>query len=108
MLALLFFSWAGTPGLANPAYLLLYPLVISVGLVFPPCISWSFTAVALGLYVVLAQPVTDPKMLVVRLITLGAVCGLSSLYWRSVRSRVRIGGGDDAVAQVAWQSAVAG
>jgi hypothetical protein len=107
MLALLFFSWTGAPGLGNPAYLLLYPIVISVGLVFPPRISWSFTAVALGLYVVLAQPVGDPKVLVVRLITLGAVCGLSSLYWRSVRARVRIGGGDDAVAPVAWQSAVA-
>lgn len=104
MLALLFFSWTGAVGLANPCYLLLYPIVFSVALVFPPRIAWPFAAASMGLYTLLAMPVADPKILVVRLITLVAVCGLATLYWRSVR---RHGAQDEIVERVAWQSALA-
>ena len=104
MLALLFFSWAGRAGLGNPCYLLLYPIVFSAALVFPPRISWPFTAASLVLYTLLAMPVSDLKMLVVRLITLVAVCGLATLYWRSIR---RHGAQDEIVGRVAWQSALA-
>jgi len=106
MLTLLFFSWTGTRGLGNPSFLLLYPIVFSVALVFPPRISWPFTAASLMLYVLLAMPVADLKMLVVRLIMLVAVCGLATLYWRSVRRQ----GGQDVEStfdQVAWRSALA-
>ncbi|MBV9600053.1 MAG: hypothetical protein JOZ87_24785 [Chloroflexi bacterium] len=103
MLGLLFFSWTGAPGVGNPLYLLLF----GIGLVFPPRISWAFTAATPLLYAVLAQPVVDLKMLVVRLITLAAVCGLASLYWRSVRR----GGVEDAeqtATGLDWQSVLAG
>lgn len=106
MLSVLFFSWTGKAGLGNPCYVLLYPLVFSVGLVFPPRTSWPFTAATLALYVGLAQPVTDLKMLVVRLIALVAVSGLASLYWRSIRQR----GAEDetrGAEKVAWKSALA-
>jgi len=106
MLGCLFFSWTGAPGLDNPCYLLLYPIVFSIGLVFAPRISWTFTAATMVLYVVLAQPVSDPKTLVVRLITLAAVCGLASLYWRKVR-QPSAEARNEAATALAWQSAVA-
>jgi hypothetical protein len=106
MLGLLFFSWTHTPGLGNPCYLLLYPILFSVGLVFRPRISWPFTAATLALYGLLAQPVADPKALAVRLITLVAVSGLASLYWRSIRQQ---GAEDETLGAqaVAWKSALA-
>jgi hypothetical protein len=109
MVVLLFFSWTGAPGLGNPSYLLLYPIVFSVGLVFPPRLSWPFTAATLVLYGVLAMPVADMKMLVVRLIMLVAVCGLATLYWRSVRrTGVQDANEENAIGQVAWRSVLAG
>ena len=107
MLALLFFSWTGAPGLENPCYVFLYPVVFGVGLVFAPRIAWPFTLGAVMVYAVLAQPAMDPKVFAVRLLTLSAVCGLASLYWRSVRRQQLASGGqaDDAVVAVAWQSA---
>lgn len=114
MLVLLYFSWSGQPGLGNPCYLLLYPVVFSVGLVFPPRIAWPFTSAALAIYSALMAPSVPLetgglKILVVRLLTLAAVCGLASLYWRSVRREQRkvTHGADaaDAASSLAWQPA---
>jgi hypothetical protein len=107
MLVALFFAWTGPSGVANPCYLLLYPVVFSIGLIFPPRISWVFTAGCLGVYAVLSPPLLagDPKVVVVRLITLAAVCGLASLYWRNVRRRRATETEHEAVAPLAWQSA---
>jgi hypothetical protein len=112
MLALLFFSWMGAPGLGNPCYLLLYPILFSVGLVFRPRSSWPFTVTCLTLYVLLVLPAGlggqgDLKVLVVRLLTLAAVNGLACLYWRSVRRQQHKDAQHEleAVAPLAWQSA---
>jgi len=107
MLVALFFAWNGAAGTANPCYLLLYPVVFSIGLIFPPRISWVFTAGCLAVYAVLAPPILagDLKVVIVRLLTLAAVCGLASLYWRSVRRRHGTEIEHEAVSSLAWQSA---
>jgi hypothetical protein len=111
MLGLLFMTWSGPAGLGNPCYLFLYPIVFAVGLVFPPRISWPFAAASLGLYSLLMMLTglngpDDLKMLVVRLITLAATCGLGSLYWRIVRRQLRSQAHDETPVTLAWQAAV--
>jgi hypothetical protein len=112
MVAVLFVTWSGAGGLANPSFLYLYPLVFSVGLVFPPRVSWGFAAACLLLYVLLVLPSGfasqgDLKVLVVRLVTLAAMGGLGSLYWRIVRRETRTGSGNEtaAAASLAWHAA---
>jgi hypothetical protein len=92
MLALLFSGWSGAPGVGNPYYVLLYPMVFSVTLVFPPRLSAPYTLAALGLFALLVLPASvgsesDLKTLLVRVVTLAATGGLGTLYWRTVRRR---------------------
>ena len=109
----LYVTWSGSGGLANPAFVLLYPLVFAVGLVFPPRLSWVYTAASLTLYtlLVVASGMSgqgDLKMLVVRLVTLAAMGGLGSLYWRIVRRETRREMSDETTTpKLAWQPASA-
>ena len=110
MLGVLFMSSPGSAGLGNPYYLFLYPIVFGVGLVFAPQVAWPFTAASLLLYALMVVPAGladqgDLKVLVVRLVTLAAVGGLGSLYWRSVRRVNRISRQDEAHAGLAWEAA---
>jgi hypothetical protein len=114
LVAGLFLTWSGPSGLANPLFVLLYPLAFAVGLVFPPRLSWAMTAGGLLLYAVLVEATAgidgqgDLKMLVVRLVTLAAMGGLGSMYWRIVRRESRTDSSDEAKSpQLAWQSASA-
>jgi hypothetical protein len=96
MVAVLFVTWSGTGGLSNPSFLYLYPLMFSVGLVFPPRVSWGYAGGALLLYMLLVlhsglSSQGDMKVLLIRLVTLAAMGGLGSLYWRIVRRETRIG-----------------
>ena len=110
----LYLAWSGPGGLANPLFVLLYPLVFAVGLVFPPRLSWAYTAASLALYSVLVvasgtNGEGDLKMLVVRLATLAAMGGLGGLYWRIVRRESRSNVSDETQSpKLAWQSASAG
>ncbi len=108
-IGVLFVSWADTSlqGAANPLFLLLYPLVFAVGLVFPPRLAWTYAAAAMAGYTVLllSGGAVEPKTLVVRLITVGAMAGLGSLYWRIVRRQGPLEGTDDSTAQLAWRAA---
>ncbi|HET6315294.1 MAG TPA: hypothetical protein VFG86_02470 [Chloroflexota bacterium] len=110
----IFLTWAGTPGIGNPAFVLLYPLVFSFALVFPPRVAAAFTTGALALYAVLVLPsglasLADVKILVERVLVLAALAGLGTIYWRMVRREVR-GDADtsDTTATLAWRAANAG
>jgi hypothetical protein len=90
----LFLTWPGAAGVGNPAFVLLYPLVFSFALVFPPRIAAIFVGAALALYLALVLPAglagaDDLKSLVERLLILGALGGLGTVYWRMVRREVR-------------------
>jgi hypothetical protein len=109
----LYLTWSGPSGLANPSFVLLSPLVFAVGLVFPPRPSWVYTAASLSLYagLIISSGLSgqgDLKMLVVRLVTLAAMGGLGSLYWRIVRRESRSQISDEITSpKLAWQSASA-
>ena len=110
VLAALFVTAPGAAGPGNPLFVLLYPLVFGVGLVFPPRLSWPYTAAGLIVYtllVVSSGPV-EPKVLVVRLVTVAAMGGLGSLYWRIVRRESGSHLGHDASQPLAWEAARAG
>jgi hypothetical protein len=112
MVGWLFLTWSGAAGLDNPLFVFLYPLVFGVGLVFPPRLSWGYTSASMLLYGLLVVPSGlsghgDVKMLVVRLVTLAAVGGLGSLYWRIVRRETRNLAENEANASssLAWHAA---
>ncbi|HEV7664215.1 MAG TPA: hypothetical protein VGQ62_11815 [Chloroflexota bacterium] len=90
----LYLTWPGASGMSNPTFVLLYPLVFAVGLVFPPRLSWAFTSVCVLVYGLLVAAsglsgTSDAKILVERVVILAAVGGLGSLYWRIVRREAR-------------------
>jgi hypothetical protein len=94
LVAALFLTLPGATGLGNATFVFLYPLVFAVGLVFAPRLSWPFTAASLVIYTVLVLPAGlasqgELKVLVVRLVTLTAMGGLGTLYWRIVRRESR-------------------
>ena len=89
-------------GLASPFFIFYYPMVLAFAFVMPPKSTAAYTLVALAAYAgacFLASPsiVTDTAVaanfdvetLVARLITLGAVGGLGTYYWRIQRNRRR-------------------
>jgi hypothetical protein len=86
----------GDTGLASPYFVYFYPILFAVALVFPPTLATAYGIVALVLYsgVCLAtgggiDTSTDLKKLVMRLITLAAMVGLGTFYWRIQRARRR-------------------
>ena len=80
-------------GLANPFYVYYYPLLLAFGFVFPPRLTTTFTAGALAAYATaclgldpsMVLDASQMKVLVIRLITLGAMGGLGTYYWRIQR-----------------------
>ena len=89
--------WRGPAGIGNPYFVLFYPIVFAFALVFPPRLALAHTATALVLYalfVLLGWPTVldsarELKVLVERLITLGAMGGLGTYYWRILREQRR-------------------
>jgi hypothetical protein len=84
-------------GFQSQLFVLLYPVLFAFALVFPPRFTAGLTILALGLYagaVVLTgtgwmADVQLVKVLFVRLLTLAAVGGLGTYYWRIQRDRRR-------------------
>jgi hypothetical protein len=111
LVSALFLTWSGPGGIGNPSFVLFYPLVFAFGLVFPPRVASAFTAATLGLYTLLVVPfglaeTADLKMLVLRLLTLAAMGGLGTVYWRLVRREVKRDADEtDATAGLAWRAA---
>jgi hypothetical protein len=90
-------AWHGQSGIDSRYFVFYYPLVFSFALVFPPRMAGSYAGLTLATYVaacVAADPsilfdTADAKLLVMRLITLGAMGGLGAYYWRIQRDRRR-------------------
>lgn len=82
-------------GFQSQLFVLLYPVLFAFALVFPPRATAILTLFAVGVYagaVVAAgtdwlQDVQLTKILLVRLLTLLAVGGLGTYYWRIQRRR---------------------
>ena len=82
-------------GFQSQLFVLLYPVLFAFALVFPPRATALLTLFAVGVYagVVVAagtdwlQDVQLTKILLVRLLTLLAVGGLGTYYWRIQRQR---------------------
>lgn len=82
-------------GFQSQLFVLLYPVLFAFALVFPPRATAILTLFAVGVYagVVVAagtdwlQDVQLTKILLVRLLTLLAVGGLGTYYWRIQRQR---------------------
>jgi hypothetical protein len=92
-------TWQGG-GLENQHFVLYYPILFAFALVFPPRLTATFAIVTLGSYVAICL-VDDPsflghaedaKTLAQRLITLAAMAGLGTYYWRIQRDRRRAAG----------------
>jgi hypothetical protein len=97
IITVLVLVWPGQAGLSNPFFVLYYPLLFAFALVFPPAATVTFSIVALGLYASVCLAV-DPvglfslggfEVLVTRLITLGAMGGLGTFYYRRQRAALR-------------------
>jgi hypothetical protein len=87
--------WGG--GLRSQLYVLLYPVLLAFALVFPPRLTALVTTLAIAAYagtIALAGPawlgdVQEVKEVFVRLLTLAAMGGLGTYYWRIQRRRRR-------------------
>lgn len=87
-------AWHGQSGLSSPFFVLFYPIVLAFAFVFPPRLTAIYIGSALLLYTAISLaaglPTTDDlKLLVMRLITLAAMGGLGTYYWRIQRQRRR-------------------
>ncbi len=95
VVSLIIATWQAEGGLRGDLFVFLYPLLAAFAFVFQPRVTAMYTVLVLATYLgacVLAQPSVvlngaDLKILVMRLITLAAVGGLSTFYWRMVRRR---------------------
>jgi hypothetical protein len=87
-------AW-GEAGLASELYVLYYPLIFAIALVFAPRTALTFAIAAVGSYAALClvsdpdilASTTDAKILAERLITMAATAGLGMFYWRIQRAR---------------------
>ena len=90
--------WPGQTGLVSDFFILYYPLLFAFALVFSPRVAVTFGLLTLGLYAIACLVSSDPaamfsiggfKILVTRLITLGAMSGLGAFYYRRQRDSLR-------------------
>jgi hypothetical protein len=97
MITLIVLFWQGRSGLENQFFVFYYPIILALAFVFPRRITLVCTGAALAIYAlvcILADPasfiyVESQKMLVQRLITIAAMGGLGTYYWRIQRNRRR-------------------
>ena len=87
----------GPGGLQSNFFIFYYPLFFAFALVFPPAYTAGYTILALGCYaaaIIMAdfQVITDLaalELFVMRVITLAAMSGLGTYYYRAQRKRRR-------------------
>ena len=97
IISLLVLLWPGGRGLESPFFVFYYPVVLAFGFVVSRPIEAGYTALALIAYSVtsfVAHPGLiydsgDLKVLVLRLVTIGAIGGLANYYFRIQRERRR-------------------
>jgi hypothetical protein len=95
LISLIVATWQGGVGVGSQLFVLYYPALLAFAFVFPPRATLVATAATLAAYVgacLLADPgfvtsAADVKTLVMRLITLAAMGGLGTFYWRIQRRR---------------------
>lgn len=81
-------------GFRSAVFVLLYPVIAGFALVFPARLAIAFTSAAVTLYALAAAVnlPADPqelKVLLVRVITMAAIGGLGTYFWRVERDRRR-------------------
>jgi hypothetical protein len=98
VITLLVIAWPGQTGMNSHFFVLYYPLLFAFALVFSPGITAIFSIFTLGLYAAAVLVATDFNMLftiggfevlATRLITLGAMGGLGTFYYRRQRDSLR-------------------
>jgi len=99
IITLLVALWNGQMGLESDFFILYYPILLAWALVFPPAITILFSLVTLVIYAAVCLLAMDPlvmfdnlaglQMLTSRLITLGAMAGLGTYYYRRQRDSLR-------------------
>lgn len=97
LLSAIVVTWPSGGGVASPFFVFLYPVVFAFALVFQPAYAAAFGAIAAALYGAVcylstaysANPAADTKTVFMRLVTLLAMAGLGTLYWRKQRDRRR-------------------
>jgi hypothetical protein len=97
IITFLVLTWNGHAGLKSEFFILYYPMLFTFALVFPRRTTVVFSVLTLGLYTA-ACLFIDPAMifsvkslvlLAMRLITLGAMGGLGTYYYRRQRAALR-------------------
>jgi hypothetical protein len=97
IITLIVLFWQGKSGLSNQFFIFYYPVVLAFAFVFPRRFTVVFTGLALIAYAGAAF-VADPSTIVVvggqkallqRLVTIAAMGGLGTYYWRIQRDRRR-------------------
>ena len=84
-------------GLNSEFFIFYYPIILSFAFVFPPRMAFSYTALILVAYGITTLMIDDNlfvntenlEELTVRLITMAAMWGLATFYWRIQRGRRR-------------------
>ena len=90
-------AWPGQVGAHSDFFVFYFPIVLAFAFVLTPRLTAAYTALALlaygaaCLYAAAGSNLgaLDPKLLVMRLITLAAMGGLGTYYWRIQRTRRR-------------------
>jgi hypothetical protein len=90
-------AWPGKQGLDSQFFVLYYPLLFAFALVFEPKLSIAFSLITLGLYTLASAglnplgllKISNFEILAARLITMGAMSGLGTFYYRRQREALR-------------------
>ena len=98
IITLIVLAWRGQTGLESPFFIFYYPVLAAFAFVFTPGFTLMFTTLALLSYVgtvFISDPgfvlnAADFELLITRLITLAAMGGLGTYYWRIQRKRRRL------------------
>jgi hypothetical protein len=82
---------AGQTGLASPFFIFYYPVLLAFAFVLPRRLTVIFTTSTAATYAAVCIPdltsITGTKVLVLRLVTMAAMGGLGTFYWRIQRRR---------------------
>ena len=89
---ILFWPAPAQSGLGSPFFIFYYPVLLAFAFVMRPRFTVAYTLVTLGVYtgvclLATAAGAFDAETLIARLITLGAMGGLGTYYWRIQRRR---------------------
>jgi len=98
IITFLVLTWNGASGLNSQFFILYYPMLFAFALVFPPSVAILYTVLTLILYTTVCLITSDPQLifsitgfelLAMRLITLSAMGGLGTYYYRRQRQAWR-------------------